>query len=185
VVQLYVRSGQLPTNVLLASRFGDQSAMCRFGCASLEDPHHIFVHCPAFQDLRDEYTQSLISDMAHSLCGTSTLDHLRSHVTHVVTHLFRDDDSWPLGSSLFYLGLLPPLLPTTCPYSSLSMDAHRLLTRVAHSCHHSAIRLAARIWGMVLRRSALHNSSQPQGLDVGSRSSALPLPPHLQHFLLL
>lgn len=97
---------------------------------------HIFVHCPAFQtfrpqDLHDEYSQSLVSDMAHSLCGNSTLDSLHSHITHVVTHLFRDNDSWPLGSSLFYLGLLPPLLPTTCPYSSLSTDAHRLLTRVA------------------------------------------------------
>ena len=38
VAHLYARSAQLPTNVPLASRFGDRSAFCRFGCPVLEDP---------------------------------------------------------------------------------------------------------------------------------------------------
>ncbi|KAF8487040.1 hypothetical protein DFH94DRAFT_599101, partial [Russula ochroleuca] len=54
VVQLYARSGQLPTSLSRATRFHEGSMLCRFGCQSLEDAHHIFVHCPVFQELRDE-----------------------------------------------------------------------------------------------------------------------------------
>ena len=35
---------------------------------------------------------------------------LISHLQCATAHLFQDDTSWPLHSSRFYLGLLPPLL---------------------------------------------------------------------------
>ncbi|KAI0262979.1 hypothetical protein BGY98DRAFT_1048283, partial [Russula aff. rugulosa BPL654] len=37
VVQLYTRSGQLPTNLSRATRFHSGDSFCRFGCRSLED----------------------------------------------------------------------------------------------------------------------------------------------------
>jgi hypothetical protein len=80
---------------------------------SLEDNHHIFVHCPFFQDLRDEYSELLFSEttriliISDSTLPVSTL----SHLVRFTRHLFRDDSFWPLASSRFYLGLLPPLLP--------------------------------------------------------------------------
>ena len=37
MVRLYARSCWLSTNVLLASRFGDRSVLCRYGCTTLED----------------------------------------------------------------------------------------------------------------------------------------------------
>jgi hypothetical protein len=55
-----------------------------------------------------------------------------------------------LGPSRFYLGLVPPLLPTVS-HQSLPDKSQHLLTRLAHSCHLYAIRLAACIWGIVFR----------------------------------
>jgi len=69
VVQLYARSAQLPTNIPLASRFGDLSAFCCFGCPVLEDPHHIFVCCPTFQDFRDESSITHLGHIPFSLWG--------------------------------------------------------------------------------------------------------------------
>jgi len=138
VVQLYTWSAQLPTNVPLASQFGDWSTFCRYGCPALEDPYHIFVSCPAFQGLHHEYSWLLISDISHHLCGATLPAPIRSHINHVITHLFQDDDSWPLGSSHFYLGLLPPLLPNPGPSPLPNDDAHHL-GWVTHSCHLSAI----------------------------------------------
>ncbi|KDQ49630.1 hypothetical protein JAAARDRAFT_63609 [Jaapia argillacea MUCL 33604] len=43
-VQLYARSGQLPTALCLADRGRTLSASCRFGCQTYEDPHHVFVY---------------------------------------------------------------------------------------------------------------------------------------------
>ena len=179
VVQLYVRSAQLLTNVPLTSRFGDRSAFCHFGCLVLEDPHHIFVLCLAFQDLHDDYLRLLILDVSHCLSGTTLPPSVCSHIDHIITHLFRDDDPWPLGSSLFYLELLPPLLPHPRHCPTLGVDAHHLLVRVAHSCHTSAIHLTGCIWGSVLWCSTLTTSPLSCGSDLGPQGHDLVLPPHL------
>jgi hypothetical protein len=184
VIQLYGRSSQLPTNVSLASRFGDRSPSCRFGCHTAEDPHHLFVTCPAFRDLRAEYSHSLISDVSHTLGDHPLPNPLRSHLDGLVVRLFQDDACWPLGSSLFFLGLLPPLLPRNYSESSLTPDTHRILSRVAQSCHTSAIRLAARIWGLAARHAASSSSTTlPHPPWASSQGSAFVLPSHLHHFL--
>jgi hypothetical protein len=189
VVQLYARSGQLPTNISCAARFCDGSMFCRFGCSSLEDAHHLFVECPFFEHLRDEYSRLLISDVDHMLANTSLPNSLSSHLLHMVTHLFKDGVSWPLGSSRFYLGLIPPLLPPNLLNESLSLEATRLITRLAHSCHSHAIRLTGRIWGIVVRQytaatspSKAHTKSDRDAL---LRNSQLALPPHLHYLLKL
>ena len=107
--------------------------------------------------------------------------------SHTPAHLFQDDSSWPLHSSRFYLGLLPSLLPPTTSLQSLTTQSQRLLTRLTHSCHTSAIRLAARIWGLVVRDylslTRKPGSSRPANRDSLLRASKLSLPPHLQFLL--
>ncbi|KAJ7343258.1 hypothetical protein DFH08DRAFT_702295 [Mycena albidolilacea] len=52
LVQLYVRSGQLPTADLLHSCKLLPDACCRMGCDAIEDAHHIFVHCMRYDEWR-------------------------------------------------------------------------------------------------------------------------------------
>jgi hypothetical protein len=162
---------------------------CHFGCSSLEDAHHLFVDCPFFEDLRDEYSHSLISDVDHMLTNTSLPIPLSSHLLHMVPHLFKDDVSWPLGSSRFYLGLIPPLLPPSASKQSLSDEANRPITRLAHSCHLYSIRLTGRIWGIVVRHYLTETSlTRVRGcLDRDSllRKAHLAFPTHLQYLLKL
>jgi len=188
VVQLYARSNQLPTNYSRAIRFHSGNILCRFGCQSLEDVHHLFVHCPLFDKLRDEYSQALVSDAEHILNNLTLPTTISSHLVRVITHLFRDDSSWPLHSSRFYLGLLPPLLPPTTSHKSLAPDSQRALTRLAQSCHTSAIRLTVRIWGMALRHYLEMSSTSGSravrtNRDALLRNSKLSLPPHLNYLL--
>ena len=57
LVQLYARSGQLPSNLLLCSRNLSPTSKCCFGCTCSEDDHHIFVVCPHFRNLHDIATR--------------------------------------------------------------------------------------------------------------------------------
>ena len=143
---------QLPTNLTLATRLGSQLSLCRFGCPSPEDIHHIFVHCPQFNHLCDEYLRRLLSEAHRILDGSSLPPTLTSHLECVFSHLFSDHSPWPFASSQFYLGLLPPLLPSSLPSLSLSQLSSRTLSRLAQCCHTSAIHLAGRIWGIILRQ---------------------------------
>ena len=62
VIQLYARSGQLDTALLLSSRLNEGfQPWCRFGCQQIEDPHHIFILCPNFTSLWRDYAQRLKS----------------------------------------------------------------------------------------------------------------------------
>ena len=62
--------------------------LCRFGCPSLKDPHHIFVYCLPFQHLRDKYSSLLLSD-SHGILGDLTLTpSTLSHLDRIVTNLF-------------------------------------------------------------------------------------------------
>ncbi|KAJ7189143.1 hypothetical protein C8R46DRAFT_840632, partial [Mycena filopes] len=52
VIQLYARSGQLPTAETLESRSKLDSGLCRLGCSALESMHHLFVECASFSQWR-------------------------------------------------------------------------------------------------------------------------------------
>ncbi|KZV78085.1 hypothetical protein EXIGLDRAFT_571841, partial [Exidia glandulosa HHB12029] len=61
-VQLYARSGQLPTARTLADRNRSMvctSPMCRHGCIALEDDYHVFVNCPRYVGFRLESAAEL------------------------------------------------------------------------------------------------------------------------------
>ncbi|KAJ7826013.1 hypothetical protein B0H14DRAFT_3725620, partial [Mycena olivaceomarginata] len=48
VVQLYARSGQLPTADVLYSWGKLETPLCQLGCKAIEDQHHIFIDCPRY-----------------------------------------------------------------------------------------------------------------------------------------
>jgi hypothetical protein len=59
LVQLYARSGQLPTADGMYQKKTISSRACRFGCLDTENPRHIFVVCRRFSDMRDKEHASL------------------------------------------------------------------------------------------------------------------------------
>ena len=145
------------------------------------------VDCPFFGELTDEHSRSLISDADHILSNPSLPNHISLHLLHMVTNFLKDDVSWPLGLSRFYLGLIPHLLPPATSQESLSVDSNRLVTHLAHSCHQHGIRLAARIWGIIVCHyvSGMSPSRVRGRLDRHSllHNSNLTLPDHLQYLL--
>ncbi|KZV78477.1 hypothetical protein EXIGLDRAFT_590403, partial [Exidia glandulosa HHB12029] len=61
-VQLYARSGQLPTARTLADRNRSilcTSPMCRYGCIAIEDDYHVLVICPRHAAFRRESAAEL------------------------------------------------------------------------------------------------------------------------------
>jgi hypothetical protein len=131
----------------------------RFGCPSLEDAHHIFLQCPVFDNLWDKYQAMLTSQTNHLIHNSSLPSSLVSHLEDIIAHLFHDEFSWPLASLCFYLGLLPPLLPTLSHPQPVSPESLHPITRLGHCCHILTIHLAAHIWGTVVRQLVMSNSN--------------------------
>ncbi|KAF8218493.1 hypothetical protein L208DRAFT_1350804, partial [Tricholoma matsutake] len=162
LVQLYSRSGQLPTAVCLHSWHKINSHHCRFGCLGIpEDNHHLFVECPYFAELRMN-SLSAIVDITGVKCCDMVDKHLLSHkvaqcLIAGAESLFSDNSvMWPLHFSAFNLGHIPDITrllgfeqPTlhssTHPSIQLSRDIHS----IALEWHTHSIRLAGRIWGQV------------------------------------
>jgi hypothetical protein len=164
VIQLYARSNQLDSAMHLHTRLhGPHQPWCRFGCVALESVHHIFTQCPRFTTLRHDTVQSL----RHSL--TVTFESFRSQLSHhprlcaLLDSLFTDGDLWPCAASLYYRGLLPPLVGHLDDESLghlTSLQHQRLLRRLANDCHTTSVHLAGRIWGIVRRSfSPYHTAS--------------------------
>ncbi len=123
--------------------------------------HHVFIHCLPFQHLCDEYSSLLLLESQRILGDLTLPPSTLSHLDRVVTYLFRDDGCWPLASSRFYLGLLPPLLPTTTPLHSLPFESRRVLACLAHCCYTYASPLTTHIWGIVTRHSHPSTGTKP------------------------
>ena len=60
-VQLYSRSGQLPTADNLIRKHMSLSNICRFGCNAIEDTHHVFTACPTFTKFRDKAQRDVMT----------------------------------------------------------------------------------------------------------------------------
>jgi hypothetical protein len=149
LVQLYARSGQLATAEGLCQKGASASRICCFGCQDTENPHHIFVNCGRFKEMRSKQVDSLITSITRRLddAGLDTLDLTR--LMHSVKFLFSDSSIvWPLQSSVYFLGqilkvdaLLPPL-PSMNP-----VTRSRLVHNLATDMHLASACLASRIYG--------------------------------------
>ncbi|GBE80307.1 hypothetical protein SCP_0300220 [Sparassis crispa] len=173
LVQLYARCGQLDTAYTRFARFGDSSLWCQFGCYALETPHHLFVECPMFAPLRENARRDVITESSKLLLGAETTPSLMEDILLVARSLFIDSDVWPLYTSHYFLGILPPTPTQGAPATSTH---RRLCVRLMQTWHTIGIRLAGRIWGEYKRRTHPHTRrtfSPPQ----------LSLPLHLAHLL--
>jgi hypothetical protein len=115
------------------------SALLPLRVWSYRSPHHLFVHCPTFQHLRNENPQSLVSDVTRTLSGADGLRSFRPHLSQLLLTFSKTTTvglSVLLPSTLDCSHLFPTQPPPRFPL---------LLTRVANSCHITAIRLAAHI----------------------------------------
>lgn len=156
VVQLYSRSSQLPTPALLSARLRDGAENCRRSQCYLDrrtwvldNQHHIFVTCPSFQHLRQQYLQRVLEETTKLLEEFQLLPTTHSDLLRAASTLFTDDaQTWPEYRSRYYLGVIPSVAhlspngvhPTT-------KEMKRFTHRVAHLWHTVAIQLSGRIWG--------------------------------------
>ncbi|KAF5377888.1 hypothetical protein D9615_006803 [Tricholomella constricta] len=180
VVQLYLRADQLDTAARLSSRMrSGEQLYCRFGCPTIEDARHIFVHCPRFATHRREMDETLVQ-------ATTTLFDVfrvpRPRQVRTLEHarkLSCDSESWPLGCTMYYYGLIPELDDISRDVNDASLTAlqvQRLRLRISTLWHTACIRLAGRIWGIVKRsqRERVLLPSHPPPHHIS-------LPSHLSH----
>jgi hypothetical protein len=149
LVQLYARSGQLPTAEGMYQKKASSSSICRFGCASTENPHHIFSTCVRFSDLRNNELASINTSIKRRLDEADISLPDQTLILELAKSLFSDSDTvWPLNSTAFFLGQIPkigPMLPMS------SVPNHVTHSRLAHNIssdlHLSSVRLTSRIFG--------------------------------------
>nr|VWP00632.1 Mevalonyl-coenzyme A hydratase sidH (EC (Siderophore biosynthesis protein H) [Ganoderma boninense] len=173
LVQLYSRSSQLDDAFTRFRRFRDASPLCHFGCDTLETPHHLFVQCPHFADVRDEHKIAVQRETSTLLHATET-PLPKEVIQRTAASLFVDDpDIWPQTTARYFLGMVPPI-PGVSSSSGAHLHTTRLLSRIAASWHLTSIRLTARIWGSYKRAMNLSPPRIPPPIA---------LPPHLTHLL--
>ncbi|KAJ6517940.1 hypothetical protein C8R47DRAFT_1205037 [Mycena vitilis] len=149
VVQLYARSGQLPTADLLYTRGKRTTRTCRLGCSDIEDMHHIFVMCPRYAEWRSKVTAELLQRTRAKLAEKEIEEVEAPNLLEAVKSIFVDDETvWPLKYSVYFIGHLPPIEPLIPIHPNLTtLTRSRLAHTFAADWHTAAIRLAGRIWG--------------------------------------
>ena len=176
VVQLYARSGQLPTLSIVSKRNGSKAdtnetprepdLTCRVCNEAMENDHHIFVNCPAYAAWRISAASNLRRKTAVKVdailegINEDLLAATKNALTSKAELLFCDGALWPLGHSLFYVGQIPKIaaLLAASDVSSQSVlppiNSKRLIVNIANDWHTSSILLAGRIYGDFQRRIA-------------------------------
>ena len=149
LVQLYARSGQLPTAQGMCQKKALVSQNCRFGCPDTESPHHIFVDCPRYSELRAKELDSLITCVEKRLHEAKLPPEDQALLLQSAKSMFSDSQTfWPLDSATFFLGQIPKVDPLIPPNSMNNLvNRSRLVHNVASDMHLSSVRLASRIFG--------------------------------------
>jgi hypothetical protein len=149
LVQLYARSGQLPTAEGMFQKKSTHSRSCRFGCPDTESPHHIFVDCDRFSELRAKELATLTCGIEKRLCDAELSPVDQTPVIQTAKSIFSDSDIvWPLRSASFFLGQIPKIDILISPLSiPNSVNRYRLIHNIAADMHLSSVRLASRIFG--------------------------------------
>ena len=159
-VQLYARSGQLPTADVLKERGKISSDRCRLGCGEVEDMHHLFVYCSVYEKWRLETGMSVVEWTREKLDTMGIEGVVRNNLLATAKSLLVNDPLvWPLQKTLFYLGQLPKIDPLINSDSAELEEIRRrqLRSHIVNGWHTSCIRLAGRIFGDFQRRMAVLN----------------------------
>ena len=153
LVQLYARSGQLPTADGMFQKKATISRICRFGCPDSETPHHVFVVCERFSEYRSKELASLTISIKRRLDDAGIATPCQSAILHLAKSIFTDSETvWPLHSTAFFLGQIPKIEPLLSPLSiTNSVNRSRLIHNLATDLHLSSVRLASRIFGDLQR----------------------------------
>ena len=156
-VQLYTRSGQLPTADNLYRKKIAFSNWCRFGCEEIEGAHHIFTRHLAFTELREKVSKD-IEDSTNLILGKETLGReIKEEIQKRAECLFSDSEYyWPLHHNQYYLGHVPKFTDQLSISGLSQVKQERLAHNIHSNWHTVAIRLAGRIWiwGQALRKIA-------------------------------
>jgi len=149
LVQLYARSGQLATASGMCQKKALTSPKCRFGCPNTETPHHIFVTCQRYSEMRTKALEPLTTTIKTRLDDAEVNSSHQTRIINTVKHIFSDSKNvWPLQSSMYYLGQIPKVEPLLSPLSMTStINRSRLIHNVATDIHLASARLASRIYG--------------------------------------
>ena len=149
LIQLYARSGQLPTADGMFQKKTTLSQACWFGCPESETPHHIFSVCHRFSVWRLKELESLTITIQRKLDDADIEACHQSSIIHLAKFIFTDSKSvWPLHSTAFFLGQIPKIEPLLSPLSMTnSVNRSRLIHKIAADLHLSSVRLASRIFG--------------------------------------
>ena len=149
LVQLYARSGQLATAEGMLQKKAGFSQLCRFGCPVIEDPHHIFVVCDRYSEMRSNALATLTTSVLKRLDEADIDTGYRIDILNTVKYIFSDSrDVWPLESSMYFLGHIPKIEPLISTLSmTSSVDRSRLVHILANDLHYSSACLASRIYG--------------------------------------
>jgi hypothetical protein len=156
VIQLYARSGQLPTAETLESRAKLDSCMCRLGCLAVESMYHIFVDCTLFAEWREEAANELVVRTTAKLAEAGIPGEQQQWIVHAAKCLFTDDaETWPLKISQYYVGQIPRIRDhVTATVVPDVVKRRKLSSHISADWHTSAIRLAGRIFGSIQRTTA-------------------------------
>ncbi|KZV87604.1 hypothetical protein EXIGLDRAFT_620489, partial [Exidia glandulosa HHB12029] len=149
-VQLYARSGQLPTARTLSQRNRSivcMSPMCRHGCVAVEDDYHVFVACPRYAVFRLESAAELARRIRRRVLPALT-DAQSAGIIAASETFYNDGDLWPTTHAMYFLGLTPKLAGLIPRAAFTSNTSYRMCVSACEvDWHYAAIRLAGRIWG--------------------------------------
>lgn len=152
LVQLYARSGQLPTALVDSQRTKDTptSPACRYGCPAIESDFHVFTECRRFEVYRAEAGLELRKRIERRLSRTALPENAKLELLRVSQSFFTDDAIWPLGFPHYYLGHVP-VLRSFVPLDSFAtaLEHSSCVTACESDWHFAGFRLAGRIWGTV------------------------------------
>lgn len=154
LAQLYSRSGQMPVANTLYQRNMLSSPECRFCHHGVETSHHIFTHCAFFNSARAEAQRKLKGAVEVRIADLpNATERWREALRLKAKSFFSNNrETWPLGSSTFYLGHVPKLNIVALNSEEISGRTIRKLERELHAEFHLAgIRLCGRITGQMLR----------------------------------
>lgn len=148
-VQLYARSGQLPTRATMFNRGYTESNKCRFKCNEAETPHHLFAKCEKYDRWRNEAGEKLERVLREKLDKAPDKGNLEGFWGKAKFY-FKDNDYWPLHITQYYLGHVPKIDKNRIA----SIEVKQLQSVLHNEMHYAGIRLAARIYGDYVKIAA-------------------------------
>jgi hypothetical protein len=149
-VQVQARGRALMTNLKQHRMFpGQQNPYCHHCPSEIENEYHIFVTCPAYNEIRMPRINHMIEHITAKLEKVASNPILRHHVEVMVRRIFSDGEWWPGYRSRYYLGVAPViqnLEPT--PYILTKLQ-RQLLGKLIHG---ETFRLTGYIWSVRMQR---------------------------------